>query len=120
MRTKRVLVGASIALGTALVAAPALASTGCTLTPSTQNVAYNQAASWGAAWTGKAPFTVTFAYGDGISTTLTNTSSTSKGFTHTFSSCTGGPFTQRLTVKDAAGLTSSASATTNVGRSPYC
>jgi hypothetical protein len=113
---KRALIGASIVLGTTLVAAPAIAvnAIGLAVSPETQTVASGQTATWGTAWAGKAPYNVTFYYGDGDSTTLPPTSSTAHTFTHAFSVCVNTNFTERLHVKDATGAIGDLSVHTTV------
>jgi hypothetical protein len=119
MRTKRMLVGASIVLGTVLVAAPALAIS-ASLTPDHQDLGPLGTGHWQASWGGGAPYTVTFYYGDGASTTLTNTSLTSKSYSYTFDYCPAGTYTQHLHVKDAAGATADLYVTTHVQASQIC
>jgi hypothetical protein len=113
------LVGASIVLGTVLVAAPAVAVS-VSLTPDTQSVGPLGTGTWQGSWGSAGPYNVTFYYGDGTSTTLTNTSLTSKTFSHAFDTCAGATFTQHLHVRDANGATADAYVTTHVAPSPIC
>ena len=75
---------------------------------------------WGGSWSGTAPYTVTFYYGDGSSTTATNTNQTSLGYSHAFYTCTGATYTQRLHVVDHTGNATDAYAYTTVSRGNIC
>jgi hypothetical protein len=99
-------------------AAPAIAISGA-ITPANQTVAANQTAFWGAAWSGTAPYQVSFCYGNGTCSTMT-TSTTSKGYSHSFNPCRSTTYTQTLTVTDASGSKLTATAHTLVGNGTSC
>ncbi|HST48508.1 hypothetical protein [Jatrophihabitans sp.] len=107
---------AGICLLVSVVTATPAFATGATLTPDSQTVSTTQFATYGAAWNGHAPFTVTLAFGDGSSNKVTGTTATSKGYSHQFSFCNARSktFTEKLTVVDAAGLTATATVHTTV------
>lgn len=100
------------------VSQPAEAVT-VSLTPANQSIVSGGTATWGGAWGDYAPYSVTFYYGDGASTSFT-TNSTSRGFSHNFYSCTGATFTQHLHVKDGTGTTADAYSHTSVARGNHC
>lgn len=109
-----------IGLATAMIlvaatATPVTAISGA-ISPSSQNRAYGQTATWGAAWGERAPYDITWRYGDGASWTRLGTSLTSQGFSRSFTPC---PYAKRyyqsLDVKErSTGATFRATASTYV------
>ncbi|MFI5254126.1 MAG: hypothetical protein ACHQ15_01515 [Candidatus Limnocylindrales bacterium] len=77
--------------------------------------------SWTLTWGNTAPYDVYFRYdvNGPVSWSLTGTSTTSKGLSHTFLPCTTTIFTQTLEVYDAHGYALDYS-TAQEGGSPYC
>lgn len=102
-----------------IVATPALSISG-SISPSTQNRSYGQTASWGAAWGERAPYDVTWRYGDGATWTRTDTTLTSQGFSRAFTPCQyPKTYYQTLDVKERpTGATFRATARTNVSAKP--
>lgn len=75
------------------------------LSPSSQHAYHASSASWGGAWAGNSsPFDGTFAYGDGTSTTSTNVTYTSRGWSKTWYRCYDTTFTQTLRLVRNNGL----------------
>lgn len=122
-RTRSSLVASLAVTGIAgamlVSASPALAIS-LAITPANQTVAANTAAIWGGSWGGKAPYKVTFCYGNGTCTGPTTTNSTSAGYSHAFNPCRSTTYTQTLKVTDAAGSSATATAHTLVGNGTSC
>lgn len=106
-----------IALGTGIGSASAVT---VSLSPTFQAVASLSPASWGGAWGGNAPYTVSFYYGDGTSTILFTTRYTSRGYEHEFCSRYGHEYTQSLYVSASSGGYGQVNAKTQVGANQRC
>jgi hypothetical protein len=95
-------VALAIVLGL-LIPQPALGVNGVSLSPSTQTHPDGEQSSWTGAWSGgPSPYNYNMSFGDGAHATR-STSSTTKGFSHSFSPCTTQQFSQTLTITDSDG-----------------
>lgn len=104
----------AVSVAALTIAVPSAGAVTTSLTPGFQTVYTGSPATWGLAWGNSAPYNVTFTYGDGMSWSKSNTSSTSKGLSHTFSYCINTNRTQTLTVHESGGGTGTATSTTRV------
>ena len=98
-----VAVVALVAGGMLAVVAPASATIAASLSPTTQYRAYGATATWSAGWSGGSPYNTTFTYGDGTSTIINNTSTTSHSYNDNFYPCIASTFYQQLKVSNASG-----------------
>src|SRR4051812_13186208 len=95
-----------IVTASALMVVGIAGATGSNITPESQWANSGAQVSWAGTWSGTAPFTVTFNYGDPDNpsgqTTLSNTSATSDTthFHYTYYTCTAQTYTQTMTVTD--------------------
>lgn len=89
--------GAGI-VGASLLAAPAAFATTAVITPATQSHSYGTLSTWSAVWSGQSSYKVSFAYGDGGSFSLANTTTTSANLNHHFYPCTSTTYTQQLKI----------------------
>lgn len=98
-----VLVAVPLAVGPAGVAAaggvqPAYGTV--SLSPASQTGSFGQTLSWKGTWTGMAPFTGSFCYGDGGCLAI-DTIHDYQAFFHAFHPCYTTTYTQVLTIDDA-------------------
>jgi hypothetical protein len=123
---KALAVAATAAVAAVMVSpAPAGAAAQVYISPTTQSGVASTNFIWGGGWVTTAGhhYKVVFSFGDGVSSTLTNTPSDSNSWTHTFItvSCAGQVYTQKLSVTDlTSGGTRSTTATTSVARGNFC
>jgi len=118
MRGKRLAAGLPVALLIALAGPVSAIVSSVSINPPSQSGTGGNTISWTGSWSGgTAPFSYTFFYGDGNSTSG-STSSHSKGFTHKFFPCTPTQYTQTLRVdNDGPKQTTS---TTTIQPGPIC
>lgn len=110
---------------TALVAVVALvfaaAAFAASISPYQQGAQGGDSVTWTGYWSGTSPFDVTFHFGDGSSSGLSNTYATSATFgPHKFYPCYETTYTQTLDVTDHLNLHSSYQSETIVNPGSIC
>jgi hypothetical protein len=120
-KSRRFLFITTLIAVAALVFAAAAYATGASISPETQVGHSGVAVGWTGMWSGTSPFDVFFYYGDaGSNTHLSNTSSTSHNFSHTYFNCVDTVYDQTLEVTDHLGLNAGAESEVQVLKGTIC